>query len=308
MKKERVFKSNASKLLCFVDRLAEFKETGKMRPISLNIGLTNACNNNCPFCGYADRDKSLYIPLDKAKQITKWYADQGALAVEIIGGGDPTMYPWLEEYVDYCEEQMLSIGMITNGRKLLGYSQEFLSKFTWIRASVNWLIERWYGEQYEEYPTFEMPENVTFSFTYIWNEKSGPEEHDRIEKLMAANPHAVAMKVQPDVLTKEVFDIAPFSNPKIFINEKIETARSEKCYMQLIKPQVEADGCIYRCSCGALSKDGKMLEYRQVGTIDNPPSLEADDFDTSRCHLCFYSFYNDIFKTIEEGLLHEAFV
>jgi len=306
MKKENVFRSSAAKLMAFPERLAEFKRTGKMRPISINIGPTNACNNDCWFCGYKDRDKSLSLTLEQATRITQHYKDQGALSVEIIGGGDPTMWPHLETYVDFCKELGLSIGMITNGRKLIGYSSDFLSKFTWIRASVNWLVEKWNGD--EDIPTFNMPENVTFSFTYIWNERTTKEHHLRVEKLMDANKHAVAMKIQPDVLTTKVFDIEPFDDPRVFINEKIETARSERCYMQLIKPQIEADGKIYRCSCGALTDKGDMLKYRQVGTIDDPPSLESDDFDTSQCTLCFYSFYNDIFKIVEQGVMHEEFV
>lgn len=308
---KEMLKSNASKLIWYTDRLDEFKRTGIMRPISLNMTLTNACNNKCEFCVYKYRNKSLQLSLQDAKAITEWYYDKGILAVEIIGGGEPTMYPYLKEYVEYCISLGLEVGMITNGMKLdhSEYSQKFLENFRWIRASVNWVIERWYPDLYNDYPVFRIPASVTFSFSYVWTGKSELHESEyihRIERLLDANPHAVAMKIQPDVLARKKFYKPDFTNKKIFFNEKVTEARSKKCYMQLIKPQVEANGKIYRCSCGYLEKS--LPDDRIVGDISNPPSMKSDKFDTSKCDLCFYSFYNDVFRILEDGVEHSEFV
>jgi hypothetical protein len=308
--KQKIFKSNASKLMFFTDRLEEFKRTGIMRPISINIALTNACNNKCGFCGYKNRDPAEHLTFDQACSITKLYADRDALAVEIIGGGDPSMSPYLPEYVEYCSTLGLKVGMITNGRRVLegAFSQEMLSKLTWLRVSCNWLVERWYKDAYPDYPTFQIPSNVTFSFAYIWWKESTREHAYRIERLMAANPHAAGMKIQPDVMTATRFDIPDFIDPRIWVNKKEEAKRSARCYMGLIKPQIEANGNIYRCSCGCLAEDEFIPDHRKIGTIDAPPAMTPDGFDTTQCTLCFYSFYNDIFQLLERGLPHVEFV
>ena len=62
---------SSDKILSHFDRINEWIEKGISSPVTYELDLTNACNNNCPFCfGYHKREESkASINLNKAKSI-----------------------------------------------------------------------------------------------------------------------------------------------------------------------------------------------------------------------------------------------
>lgn len=86
--------------------------------------LGQTCNLRCSFCYFLDRieDEShpehAFISLEKAKEMCRTLVDvYGNNAVD-IQGGEPTLYPAIDELVRYCAEIGLSPTLITNGQAL----------------------------------------------------------------------------------------------------------------------------------------------------------------------------------------------
>lgn len=85
-------------------------------PVSINIAVTEKCNLRCPFCfqeyGHkTDLDYSLLC--DYLKQM----ADMGTYTVQ-FSGGDPLLYPYLEDSIEYAHRLGLYIRLSTSGQGL----------------------------------------------------------------------------------------------------------------------------------------------------------------------------------------------
>ncbi len=86
------------------------------------LGLT--CNLRCRFCYFLDRiedpahPEHPFIGLDKAKAICRTLVGYYGNSSVDIQGGEPTLYPGIEELVAYCAGIGLSPTLITNGLAL----------------------------------------------------------------------------------------------------------------------------------------------------------------------------------------------
>lgn len=83
----------------------------------LSVVATNACQCNCAYCINSLTDKSLSLPIDKAKEnITKAVAKFG-IKEAVILGGEPTIYPHLFELIQFLKEtcKLRRVGITTNG-------------------------------------------------------------------------------------------------------------------------------------------------------------------------------------------------
>ena len=89
--------------------------------------LTDACNFKCPYCRGVAKQYSGSLTLDEAKSIVNLWA-RGNLHNVRFSGGEPTVWPWLEDLVRYTKS-MPSIGRIavsTNGSASLETYQRLL--------------------------------------------------------------------------------------------------------------------------------------------------------------------------------------
>ena len=87
------------------------------------IQLIRKCNQACLFCSNPDNEKikdikEVYKNIDKL--ISLGY--QGV----ILTGGEPTLYPYLKEAIEYACQKKIDVRMITNGQKICDFN--FLKK------------------------------------------------------------------------------------------------------------------------------------------------------------------------------------
>jgi len=303
---ENPFVSNAAKLMGNIDRLAKFKETGELFPITLDIGPTGRCNQNCPFCSVKNRNRNEDLNLQDALLITKYYVHYGVKGIEMTGGGEPTLWPHFEEFIEKISQEPVKIGLITNGRLLHKYSPEFLRHFTWIRVSVNGIDEGWV-------PNFEIPPEVTFSFSYVWHRGTEDEKtNERLKQVLEKCPNAKALKIQKDVFIDQLnpISINPLTNSRVFIGDKgIETIPA-KCFIGWLKPHLSADGKIYRCSTCAL-KERKFTSEFVMGDVDHLPLFVPDSktFNPAQhCERCFYTAQNELVQKVMNPIEHSEFL
>ncbi len=92
-------------------------------PLLVQIKVTNRCNMRCRMCGqwgetgyHRDHEGKQTIPIATAKR----FVDQVApLGVDMtLWGGEPLVYPHLDELLAHCRDRRVPVGIITNGLTL----------------------------------------------------------------------------------------------------------------------------------------------------------------------------------------------
>lgn len=108
-------------------------------PVHITLSLGNYCNHKCRWCTvfahqegdikHADTDAVLGF-LEKGKA-------RGLAAVGYVGNGEPTAYPGFERLTKRIHELGLEQGMFTNGYLLHRHIEAVLSRFTYVRISLD---------------------------------------------------------------------------------------------------------------------------------------------------------------------------
>lgn len=106
---------------------------------------TNACQHACNFCAYRTHgyssaetfDMHDRIPPEKLFQIIDDCSRLGVGAIELTGGGEPTIY---SHFVDACKRMQshgIEYAVVTNGANLCVAKLEQLAHAKWVRCSVD---------------------------------------------------------------------------------------------------------------------------------------------------------------------------
>jgi hypothetical protein len=166
------------KLLQHTDVLYSIQLGRKFKPITIQLAPTELCNSDCPFCSVAGRPIKSYMPFSQIQQVLHDFADLGAKAVEITGGGNPMLYrdrgtgTTINDIVREAWDLGLSVGIITNSHDLSRLKPEVHNKVSWIRVSLIQLDE---GRQPEDYNFAGFPEE-RIGFSYIIYETGGVQD------------------------------------------------------------------------------------------------------------------------------------
>jgi len=108
-----------------------FKNFNKMKP-ALNpiqnvwLTLLYNCNLNCPWC-YAGKacSKSSFMDYSTAVKLVDLLSDIGVKTITLIGG-EPTLYPQLEQLLKYINSKNITATIVTNG--LLLADQDYVER------------------------------------------------------------------------------------------------------------------------------------------------------------------------------------
>lgn len=137
MDKQAIFGQN--KILNHPEKIHEWLEGGDNTMITVELDLTNKCNNKCPKCiGWAGGKTQDELTTEEAKDYLKQIAMMGAKAVIFTGGGEPLLHKDATAILEYAKELGLHIGFITNGLALSKHSiVSILANCDWVRVSVD---------------------------------------------------------------------------------------------------------------------------------------------------------------------------
>lgn len=304
---EQKYTSTVAKLLHNLDRLEDI-QCGTFRPISVQLAPTDRCNLSCIFCSLKNREMK-ELSIEKCRNVLLIFKRMGAKTVEITGGGDPTMYPYINELMDFAHATGYKIGMISNGilinKKISTYC---LKKLTWLRVSLNCL-------DYIDEISLKIPKSVTLGLSYVWNDKSDFSILDKISDY-ARIYNAKYVRIVPDCLDVAKLDkykkaIEPFiaKYPGFFLQQKEYKAPS-RCWIGYLKPFVNSDGYIYHCSANPLI-NRKFNEKFRMCSIDNIDAWNNPrPFDTSNCRdgKCFFKEQNDLLEQVMIDIEHRDFI
>lgn len=115
----------------------------RCNPVYIRIKPTNKCNHNCSYCHYKnsyleldDFDPTDEIPKEKMLETVDSMRELSVKAVTFSGGGEPLLYPYIEETMERVLDSGIDLSIITNGSLLTGEKAKLLAKGKWVRLSI----------------------------------------------------------------------------------------------------------------------------------------------------------------------------
>lgn len=146
---------NHSKLAFHPEKLKALAKKEITAPIYVRVKPTNKCNHHCFYCSY-DPDfgyilserlkRNDEIPKEKIMEILDDFKDSGVKAVTYSGGGEPLIYPYIEDTLKKTLENKIDLSIITNGQKLNEERAELLSQSEWVRVSTECIDSKTFSE------------------------------------------------------------------------------------------------------------------------------------------------------------------
>jgi len=125
------------------EKIKKVKSGERVAPIYVRIKPTNRCNQNCYYCHYKNPYLNLdryspndIIPKEKMLEIISDFDEMGVKAVTFSGGGEPLLYPYIDETLEAVLAANIDLSIITNGSLLAGKKAELLSQAKWVRISL----------------------------------------------------------------------------------------------------------------------------------------------------------------------------
>lgn len=271
-------------------------------PITLQVAPTSRCNLKCSFCSNAKRNKHEDLDINVLKRFILDLKKIGLKAVEITGGGDPTMYDEINELISFCHKIKLDVGMITNGI-LLGkvIEKENLDILKWVRISANSL------EYTEE---FNIPEiKGTLGFSLCMHENIQAVVHERLTNFVNKYKPSY-VRVVPDCLPSDseetvrrcAKEFVEFKGRPYFYQDK-HFQRPDRCYWHYLKPFLLHDGYVYPCSSVVLNSGSEGVfhhRYRWIHMSDllSKYKKEMVSFNTVSCNRCVFTEQNVLIDSI----------
>jgi len=306
--------SNDVKLYKHLDRL-ELLQKGIASPILLVVSPTNVCNLNCDYCCFSDRDKTLELDYEYLKDSTLQFYKLGIKSVELTGGGQPTLYKHIKEYVDFVYDELkLDLGMNTNAISLAPVKDQ-IHKFKWIRLSLNFLdVEKFRAKTYlkkieEQIVPMQAATNITacyivsqYTRTTFLKEVIDFAEKNKIYSRIA--PDCIQSK---EGISELIEEIKPFvkdseytfvSDFNVYLGER----QDNFCAMHFLKPILYTDGYVYVCPSSELSVENvkDVQDEFRICKGNEAYKYYTENFETfmHTCNYCKYTKQNEILQAV----------
>jgi len=108
---------SALKIFKHLNRIAAYRDGGVTFPVSVDLSLSNLCNQNCIWCYYRNYLESARVKLDKARviKLIDELSKLGIKGINFSGGGEPLTHPGLIDLMEYAHGKGIDVGLITNG-------------------------------------------------------------------------------------------------------------------------------------------------------------------------------------------------
>jgi len=139
------------------DKLFDLKRGIQPNPAHVQLIISDLCNQDCSFCayrmsGYASaqtfatntklakigtNNPVRQIPYNKITEILNDCAVMGVGAIQLTGGGEPTVHPRFYQIVQAVLSRNMQLGLVTNGVLLHEASRKILQEAAWIRVSID---------------------------------------------------------------------------------------------------------------------------------------------------------------------------
>ena len=292
-------------------------------PVHVQLILTNKCNLKCAYCSCANDDRSMEMTWPMFADLIPRLSRIGTRAITITGGGEPLLYPMINEAIQTIRDSGISVGLVTNGIELPKISTRALHAITWCRISHS--DDRPFTESYAKSLSAVIAQapHVGWAFSYVLTHDSNLSNltavcryatdhsftHVRIVSDLT-NTEQVDMSAAKAKLSKE----ATINHSILIYQDRTEPEPGMRCWIAYLKPTIAPDGNIYRC-CGAQyaldTKQRRWPDELKMGTIATLEESLRDYSTVSQgliCNQCYYGGYNRVLEAIKCKVTHEEFV
>ena len=306
--------SNEIKLYKHLDRL-QLLQQGIASPILLVVSPTNKCNLNCDYCCFGDRDKSLELDYEFLKDSVLQFVKLGIKSVELTGGGQPTLYKHINDFVDFVHDDLkLDLGINTNCITLSPIEKQ-AHKFKWIRLSMNFLDEeRFRKSQFiEEIEKQIKPMQSVTNITACYIVPQTIQTEHVKDVISFAERNKIYTRIAPDCIqskediSKLIGEIIPLvqNSEYCFVsdfNVYLENRPENFCAMHFLKPVLYTDGYVYVCPSAELSMENvkDVSEQFKICKGDEVYKYYTENFETFNhtCNYCKYAKQNEILYSV----------
>ena len=363
---------STSKAVYHTEKIKALQQNKTITPTEIQIDLEAFCNDNCSFCSYRKEDgynnemlkmingkssnenkpigkPSLEsrIPNEIVMSLPKQMVDAGIPAIEITGGGEPTLHPEFKNLIAALGDFKRDIGLVTNGSRLDSTTIQLIRQnVMWIRISMDAAtkethrkIHRTGGFDFERRLanlsrlTKNKPSSLTVGISFIIT----PENIDDIENasilFSQRNVDHLRFSWMFDKqgtagLTQEQIEYIAVLIPKLqekynrddfrIENEKnriqLYTSKNEfsKCSFQRFVMAIGADSGCYPCCIMKYNKDYQYgnLKNNTLKEIVNSMNTKEfmDNLDPKRCYPCWLEPRNASINAAIEKPKHHNFI
>lgn len=292
----------------------------RIKPIHIQLNLTNKCNLSCGFCSCKNRTKGAELDFDKAEKIIDTYAKLGCQAVTITGGGEPTLYKDLPKIIKLFWRLNIRVGLVTNGINIDEIDN--LNLLTWIRISFDDYRDFNHDFKHRLISAINKNNKVDWSFSYVVTKRHNFGQIIKVIEF-ANNMAFTHVRLVPDLLNLDnVINMDKVENiikphvkddRVIYQGRKAFTRGRKKCLISLLKPVITVEGSIYPCCGVQYAKKDNIYDYDNtmcMGTISDAQDIffKQQNFDGSDCDKCYYDSYNEALDDITIDLDHKEFI
>lgn len=315
-------------------------------PVHVQMILSDLCNQACHFCAYRDpgyTSSQLFhvngnynphrmLPFEKAKEIIEDCAAMGVKAIQLTGGGEPTVYPHFQEIVEEILRRGMRWALVTNG--VIGRWD--CSSATWIRVSLDAASAETYSRIRSVPPghfakACETIKKYGCGVGFVvtpenWREilmatrlakdlgassiRIGAQFSESGKALFADfAKDAAALARNAERMSCDGFEVINRFDEKL--SELDEGAPDYKrCSYQRLTTYIGADQNLYRCCVYAYNPRGLLASLKDRRFRDVWPEVHADfrKFDARGCARCQFSAINRNINEVVEHDPSEAFV
>jgi len=294
---------------------------GIIPPIHIQHIPTNHCNMNCPFCSCSERDKTLEMDIEEAVEMIDYFATLGTKAVTITGGGEPLIYPHINELIEAYTSRGIQVGLVSNGLAIQKLNPKVGNKLTWFRISNG--DHRSFQEPYVDRlaTAVESMPDVDWAFSHVVTKKPNLEEIARVVKF-ANEFNFTHVRLVADLFEPQNIDFKPIkaylkdngvSDSRVIYQERKDYERGMDCRIAFLKPLIGPDGVMYAC-CGVqyafetpsrdLPQELSLGHWRNYDLLSSRNPMAAGN----KCVKCYYTNYNKLLESLVSELKHKEFL
>jgi organic radical activating enzyme len=321
MNTEDIFTSTGAKYLMHPEKIMAYRKATGHSIITTQISPEGHCNLTCAYCSVRNREKSERIELAVIQDYITKLMSRGLKGVIITGGGEPTLYPKINELIEWLAEQGLSIGMLTNGT--LTTRVRCWDLLTWARISINrfpgWLSKIDFPGEHN---------GCVIGLSYVVQRHDWPAEvvPDLLAAVHKINPEYV--RIVPDCLAEHRADLTALhskcativslaGDPRFFHQHKYpRTAACGICHQSYFRPYLsEVDGgTVFPCDSLVLNDQARLFADRfsicAAGDVLDylDGKIKVDVVPSRDCTGCAFANTVEMLGTIKEGMRHSEFV
>ncbi len=338
------------KLLLHHEKLISFLEDKITSPVYIRMKPTNKCNHHCNFCSYDpvtgdlsvrnELNRTDEIPREKMLEILDDFKDMAVKAVTYSGGGEPLIYPYIEEAMQKTLDYGINLSIITNGQNLNGKKAEILSQANWVRVSsdasdaksfskIRRVPEEWFYKLTENIRNFAKIKNskcelgINFvvhndNFSQVYRSANHFKDlgcnHIKITPKWVSNFREYHEPIKESVLEQITKARQDFQNKNFnvydtyegdFSGASVSERNYDRCYVMQTIPVIAANCKIYFCHDKAYASDGILGDIKSKSFKDLWFSKEAADFfkKFNPKEKCKHHCANDSKNIISNGIV-----